>query len=434
MIYVSIISAIILIVLLMFLKYKEVSFSKIVCVALVLGFVFGLIFKDNASILKPVGSVYISLIKMVAIPLVFVSIINSFMKLDGVKQLKTIGIKTIGFYLGTTAIAVVVGMIVAKVMYVGQGFITTPVTDFKLKEIPSLSDIVMNIIPNNPIAALANGNMMSIIFFAIMVSVAAIIEESRRENSTKSFSEFMQSFGRIMIRMTELVLSLTPYGVFALIAGLSSQNGLDTLLPLISFIIAVYIGCILQIGIVHSILIKVIAKINPFRFFKSVYPAQVVSFTTCSSLGTLPVTIKCLTNRTKVSEKITSFVAPLGTSMGMNGCGGVYQGILCIFAANAFGVNLGISQYISIILSATIASIGLAGVPGSVFIASTTVLSSAGLPVEALGMVLGVDIVIDMIRTMTNVTGSSVIALIVGSLEKEFDRDRFNSEPFEDIK
>jgi Na+/H+-dicarboxylate symporter len=221
-----------------------------------------------------------------------------------------------------------------------------------------------------------------------------------------------------MFKITRRVIRLSPYGIFALLVPVGAQYGLETLLPLSKFIIAIYSACIVQI-IVYALLIALIAKRNPIKFFINFYPAMVTAFTTTSSLGTLPVTLDSLTKRVKISEKVASFVAPLGATMKMDGCGPIYPAIVCILTANIFGIDLSTYQYVLIIITAAVATIGTAGVPGTASIMATVVLSAVGLPLQGLALVIGIDKIIDMIRTMTNVTGSGVVATIVDSSIKD---------------
>jgi len=231
-----------------------------------------------------------------------------------------------------------------------------------------------------------------------------------------------------------MVLKTTPYGVYGLMAAVAAKYGIETLLPLGKFIAAVYIACIIQVGLVHSTLVAFVAKINPLKFFKAILPAQIVAFTTRSSYGTLPATTKSLTERVKITDRIANFVAPLGASMGMNACGGLYPVMAAMFVARVYNIPLSLNQYIILIAVTTIASFGTAGVPGTASIMSTVVLSSMGLPVEGIAMLLGVDTVIDMARTATNVTGASVTALLVANSVGEFDRKAFKNQEKDELE
>ncbi|QCX33427.1 dicarboxylate/amino acid:cation symporter [Caloramator sp. E03] len=426
--YISLVFSIIILFFLYFLKTKKISFGIRVLIAMFLGIVIGAFFKKNALIIEPVGKIFVGLIKMIVIPLIITSIISSITSLNSTNQIKKIGLKTIMLLLFTTAIATAIGILVALPFNLGTGLKFVQDSSFKAREIPTFSKVLTDMIPSNPIAAMADGKTIPVIIFSIIISIAIIIEEDKNPIYVKPVKDFINAFAKIMFRITKIIIKLAPYGVFSLMASISAAYGLSTLIPLGKFIIAVYLACLLQIVIVHGGLVAFVVKINPLRFFKSIYPAQLVAFTTQSSYGTLPITIKSLTGRTKISEQIASFAAPIGATIGMNACGGLYPAIAAIFVANVFNIPLNINDYLLLIATTTFASIGIAGVPGTASIATTVVLSVLGLPIEGLAMLLGIDVIIDMIRTATNVTGASVTALIVANSENQFDREAFNKD------
>jgi Na+/H+-dicarboxylate symporter len=426
--YIILITALILLAFLYFLKIKKVSFGNRVFIGMILGIAMGAIFKKEALIIEPIGLIFVRLIKMLVIPLVTTAIISSITALESTKQLKSIGFKTIGLLLLTTAIATVIGTITALVMNLGSGMEYIKDASFEAREIPSFSKVLLDMIPMNPVSEMAEGKIIPVIIFSIFIAVAIVIEGSRKPEVVKPVKDFINSFAQIMFRVTKMVIRLTPYGVFGLMVAVAAKYGLSTLIPLGKVILAVYIACALHVIITYGSLLTFVAKVNPMRFFKKIYPAQVVAFTTRSSYGTLPVTLKALTTRVKISEKIASFVAPMGATVGMNACGGLYPAIVAIFVARVFDIELTAMHYIILVATTTLSSIGIAGVPGTASIAATVVLSTLGLPVEGLAMVLGVDVVIDMARTAVNVTGASVVALLVADSENEFDREAFNSD------
>ncbi|EYE88872.1 amino acid:proton symporter [Fervidicella metallireducens AeB] len=426
-IYIVIIVSLISFGFLHLLKNKKVGFGIRTLIAMLLGAVIGTIFKENTKLLYPIGSTYVSLIKMVVIPLVMSTIISSMTSLKNPKQLKSIGFKTITSLLLTTAAATIVGIIVGNLMKVGKGMNFIGDASFKAKEVPSFVEVLMNMVPKNPIASMAEGKIIPVVVFSLFLATAIIIEGHKNPNTVKAVKEFIDSFEKIMFRITKMIMKLTPYGVLSLLATVSSEYGLEVLLPLIKVIIALYIACFLHIILVHGGLLTFVVKVNPLRFFKKIYPAQVVAFSTQSSYGTLPVTLKVLTDNVKISEKIASFTAPMGATIGMNACGGIYPAIVAVFVANIFNLNLTFSHYVLLVFTTIISSIGIAGVPGTATMAAVVVLSTLGLPIEGLGMLLGIDVILDMARTMTNVTGAAVTTLIVANSEKEFDRHAFNS-------
>ncbi|MCX0413045.1 dicarboxylate/amino acid:cation symporter [Clostridium perfringens] len=422
MINIKLILAIVLSILATYAIYKirkitnEFSFATLT--ALTLGVVLGIIFKENILFLDTVGKAYMSLIKMIVVPLVVTSLITSIVRLENLDTLKSIGLKTFTVLLGTTGAAAFIGIIVASSLNLGQGLRFIGAENFKAREIPGFSKVLIDMLPSNPLAAIVENKIIPIVIFSMFIAIALVIEDNTNKEKAKPFKDFILSAYDIVLRITKMVLRIIPYGVFALIATAAAKNGMDTLMSLIWVILAVYIAAFLQFLFVYTPLISFVARMNPLKFFKGIFPAQVVAFTSQSSYGTLPVTIKSLVEGVGVSENIASFVAPLGSTIGLNGCGGFYPAIVAIFAANVFNVELTIYSYILIVLTAIISSIGIAGVPGSATMSTTVMLAALGLPIEALAMVIAVDSIIDMIRTATNVTGASVAALIVDQTEK----------------
>lgn len=422
MINIKLILAIVLSILATYAIYKirkiTNKFSSATLTALTLGVVLGIIFKENILFLDTVGKAYMSLIKMIVVPLVVTSLITSIVRLENLDTLKSIGLKTFTVLLGTTGAAALIGIIVASSLNLGQGLRFIGAENFKAREIPGFSKVLIDMLPSNPLAAIVENKIIPIVIFSMFIAIALVIEDNTNKEKAKPFKDFILSAYNIVLRITKMVLRIIPYGVFALIATAAAKNGMDTLMSLIWVILAVYIAAFLQILFVYTPLISFVARMNPLKFLKGIFPAQVVAFTSQSSYGTLPVTIKSLVEGIGVSENIASFVAPLGSTIGLNGCGGFYPAIVAIFAANVFNVELTIYSYILIVLTAIISSIGIAGVPGSATMSTTVMLAALGLPIEALAMVIAVDSIIDMIRTATNVTGASVAALIVDQTEK----------------
>lgn len=432
--YIVLLISVLVISFLYFLKKKEVSFGNRVLLAMILGLAFGAIFKKTTLVIEPIGQIYINLIKMLVIPLVTSAIISSITNLDDPAKLKSIGVKTLTWLVVTTTIASTIGVLISIIFDPGAGINLTMDTAFKAKEIPTFGKVLVDLTPSNAVADAANAKIIPVIIFSMFVGVAITIENAKKPELISPVIAVINGFAQVMFRITKMVLKITPYGVFGLMAVVAAKYGLSTLLPLGKFIIAVYIACIVQVGVVHTGLLAFVAKISPLKFFKAIYPAQVVAFTTRSSYGTLPATIKCLTSRVKISERIANFVAPMGASMGMNACGGLYPVMAAMFVARVYNIPLTFDKYLILILITTIASFGTAGVPGTASIMTTVVLASMGLPVEGIAMLVGVDTIIDMARTATNVTGSSVAAVLVANSEGEFDRQAFNNEEIDSLE
>lgn len=399
-------------------KVKTGKRSLATLVGLGLGLVIGVIFKENVAFLQVVGKGYMSLIKMIIMPLVMVSIITSIVRLKNLNTLKTIGLKTLAILLGTTGVAALIGSLMGNIFKLGQGIQFTAVENFTEREIPKISQVILDFLPSNPVASMASGNVIPVVVFSLFIAIALVIEDNKNPEKVKAFKDFILSAYEVVLSITGIVLQFIPYGVFALIATAAVNNGMETILSLMTVVVAVYVGCILQILLVHTPLITFVAKRNPIEFFKAIAPAQILAFTSQSSYGTLPVTIKSLVENAKVSESVASFVAPLGSTIGMNACGGLYPAIVAVFVANMVGTPLTGYQYLLIFMTAVVSSIGIAGVPGAATMSTTVVLATLGLPIEGMAMILAVDAIIDMMRTATNVTGSAVAALVVDETEK----------------
>ncbi|ERJ11170.1 dicarboxylate/amino acid:cation symporter [Haloplasma contractile] len=424
------------------LKTKfRISFSVRVFIAMIAGGLFGfLAYKtigsgETLSNLRSylfvfVGYGFIDLLKMIIIPLVPTSIIVSFLQINDQKLLKKIGFRTLGLFFITASVASLIGVLVASVMNLGSGMdLTAAAEPSKSSTVAELFKQFRGFIPSNPIANAAEMKLVPIIVFSLFVAVAASIEQGRDASKLKAFKEFMQSFYTVVIRITKIVLKLTPYGVFALSAfWLSNAGGIEAIPELGLFVLAIIIASLLHVTLTYGFGFTVLVnKLNPIKFFKAASPASILAFTSRSSAGTLTVTIQTIKERLKVSDRVANFVAPIGAVMNMDACGGIYPAVVAIFAANAFNIDLSITQYIIIVFVSILASLGTAGVPMGATIFTTIALSAAGLPVEAIGLVVGVDFIVDMFRTSVNVTGDMVVATTVGKSIGEFDEEAFNS-------
>lgn len=423
--------ALLLVILLWWLAKKKVGFGLRVLLAMALGLTLGALFGPAAADISILGSLYVSLIKMVVMPLVFAAIITSITSVKDPAVLKKLGTKTIALFLITTAIGAVIGLGTALVIDPGSGIAQNgdAAQDFQAREIPSFRQVILDLVSSNPINEMAQGKVVPVIIFAAFIAVAIIFEGTRNPERVQPVRSFFQSFSHIMFRVTKFVIRLTPYGVLGLMTSMSAKYGLSTLKELGWFIIAVYAACLIHMIITFGSLVAFGARVNPIRFFKKAYPTMAVAFTTRSSYATLPVNLEVITKRMKVSDRIASFVAPLGATINMNGCGGIYPAVVAVFIARVYGIDLNIADYLLIIGAATLASVGVAGVPGPASISTTVVLVQAGLPLEGFALVLGVDAIVDMARTTVNATGTTVASLLVASSEGEFDREAFHHEP-----
>jgi uncharacterized protein len=280
----------------------------------------------------------------------------------------------------------------------------------QLDAVPPYAQIFLNMLPGNLLSQGASGQIIPIIIFAVIFGVAlALVGEEARP-----VRDFFAAFSKVMFKITRWIIRLAPIGIFALISQVTSTYGIHGLLPFASFILTIYFACFLQL-VVYAILIMSTVHVSPWRYYKAIWPCMLTAFTTSSSLGTLPVTVSTLTQRVGVPDQVASFVAPLGATMKMDGCGAIYPAIVAIFTAGLLHIHLGVSQYVIIIITCAIATIGTAGVPGTASVMAMVVLSSIGLPFTALAMVVGIDKVIDMVRTTVNVSGTATCSTIVAA-------------------
>lgn len=409
--------------------WKELTLWKKILIMLVLGAIVGIIVGPaTETYLKPIGLLFINLIKMLIVPLIFTSLVVGVTSMEDVQKMGRVGGKTFALYLATTAIAITIGLIVGTVLQPGAGI------DFaqeglvaKSKEAPGLVQTLLDIVPRNPIAAMADGKVLQIIAFAILIGIALNLAGEKG----KPAIAVVESVCEGMYKLTHMVMAFAPYGVFGLMAWVAGKFGLDVLLPLAKVILGVYLACI-----IHVLLtlagggIMLLGRLNPVHYFSGIVDAQAVAFTTTSSSGTLPVTLACAQNNLGVSKGISSFVLPLGATINMDGTA-LYQGVAALFVAQAFGIDLSAADYGTIILTSTLASIGSAGVPGAGLIMLTLVLTTVGLPLEGIAIIAGIDRILDMARTTVNVTGDLMVSILIAKSEGEFDEEMYNAKTVE---
>lgn len=427
--WVSLIVSIIIVGILYVLARKRIGFGVRVLLGLGFGLVAGILFNkltlDYKSV-STIGTIYVNLIKMLVMPLVFILVINSIAQLSSMNQLRKIGVKTISWFLLTTGIAAIIGLIVALLVNPGAGIEASVPSGYKAREVPTFSQVILDLVPSNPISDAAGGKVVPVLIFAVFVAVAIIHVGSKKPDVVAPVKTLIQSLTQIMHQVVKYVIRLTPYGVYALVAAMAAKYGLETLAPLAKIIGASYIALIIHFVLIFGGLVAFVAKVNPIKFFKKAYPTVAVAFTTRSSYATLPINLEVITKRLRVSPRIASFVAPLGATMNFNGCGGIWPAIVAVFVAKVYNIHLDVADYLVLILVATISSIGVAGVPGPATISTTVVLSALGLPLEGMGLVIAVEAFIDMGRTAVNATGTTVTSLLVANSEGEFDREAFD--------
>ncbi len=390
-------------------------------IALVAGLAVGMIIGPPAAAIKPIGTMFINAIKMLIVPLIFVSLVCGVTSMHDMHKMGRIALKTVVIYLLTTAVAITIGLGLGTLFQPGAGIDLGAAMAIEPKEAPSLIDTFVGLIPKNPIGAMADGNVLQIIVFALLFGIAINLAGEPGQK----IKQFFDWLAEVIYKLTAIVISFAPYGVFALMAWVAGTYGLDVLLPLGTVILAVYAGCVIHAVVVYGGAITFIAKLNPIRYFQGIAEAQAVAFTTTSSSGTLPVTMGCVQKNLGVSRGVSSFVLPLGATINMDGTA-LYQGVCALFVAQAYGIDLVFGDYVTIILTSTLASIGTAGVPGAGLIMLSLVLTSVGLPLEGVALIAGIDRILDMARTALNVTGDGAVSVLVAKSEGELDETIFN--------
>ena len=408
---------------------KKLGLTTKIFVALIAGAILGIIlcylvpdssFKKDViveGILYVIGQGFIRLMKMLVVPLVFCSLVCGSMSIGDTKKLGTVGVRTLVFYLATTALAVSVALTVGNLINPGVGLdmssIQSSASSVETMEATSLTDTILNIIPDNPINSLASGTMLQVIVFALIVGVILAKMGERAETVANFFSQFND----IMMEMTMMVMGLAPIGVFCLMADVVAVNGAKIVGSLALVVGVAYIGYILHVIIVYGCSIKFLSGMSPIAFFKGLAPAMLTAFTTTSSNATLPINIECC-NEMGAEPEISSFVLPLGATINMDGTA-IYQAVCAVFIACCYGVDLTLGQMAMIVLTATLASVGTAGVSGAGMIMLSMVLMSVGLPVEGIAIIAGVDKLFDMGRTTLNITGDATAAMWVSKVERK---------------
>ncbi|MCZ2259628.1 dicarboxylate/amino acid:cation symporter [Sporosarcina sp. G11-34] len=390
-------------------------------IAFVLAILLGSLFGSSINFLQPLGDLFLRLIKFIIAPLILSTLVVGVASSSDPQQLGRMGMKTVAYYLATTAIAIVIGLVVAFAISPGKGLDISAdglaVPEIATAEQQSTITTILNIIPENPFNALASGNILQIIFFALFIGLAITFVGEKAQPVYK----FFEGFSEVMFKITGIVMKVAPIGILGLLAPIVGQYGLSVLLPLLKVILAVYIACIIHAVVVYSSAVKVFGKMNPLKFFKGISPAALVAYSTASSAGTLPVTIKNTNENLGVPNKVTSFVLPLGATVNMDGTA-IYQGVAVVFIAQFFNLNLSLMQLLTVVLVTVLASIGTAGVPGAGLIMLTMVLTSVNMPLEGIALIAGIDRILDMMRTSVNVVGDASAAVVVAGTERKREK------------
>lgn len=399
------------------------SLTKKILIALVLGVVTGIILtfvpeavfsKLDTYLLTPVGQIFINLIMMLVVPIVFVSIVLGTAGLGEPAKLGRIGIQTITFFLVTTAIALCISLALAFAIKPGtEGVFDVSIADYEANEAPPIIETLVNIIPTNPVSSMAAGDMLQIIAFAIFVGIALAILGDKTSGIHRLFNQANE----VLMYLVNVIMKAAPYGAFALIASAIGGAGLDAIGSMGAYMGTVILGLFIHAAVTYTIAIWFLGRGNPITFYKGFFPAMSVAFSTASSNATLPISMKAAQENLGVSKSISSFVQPLGATVNMDGTA-IMQATAAVFISQVYAIPLDFTDIILIIITATLASIGTAGVPGVGLIMLAMVLTQVGLPVEGIALIIGIDRLLDMLRTSLNITGDAVCAYIISENEK----------------
>lgn len=413
-------------------KLKNISLGNWMLIGMILGFLVGIILNfyvtnpfikdiilvDNVFYLGGTG--FIKLMKMLVVPLVFFSIVVGVASISDIRKIGSIGGRTIGIYLITTALAVTIALIIASIIKPGVGLNMVGLAQANVTSNVTVTDTILSMIPDNPFNSLANGDMLPVIIFGLLVGIIL----ATLKDETNIVNEFFTQGNTVMMEMTRIVMKFAPIGIFCLMAKTFASLGFGGLLPLAKYIICVLVGLAIQALIVYPSLLVFFTRLNPIRFFKKFVSVMFFAFSSSTSNATIPLNLETL-SELGVSREISSFTIPLGATINMDGTA-IMQGCAVMFAAQSYGIDLGLTALLTVIFTAVMASIGTAGVPSVGLITLNMVFGSVGLPVDAIGIIMGIDHILDMFRTAVNVTGDAICTIIVSFKNKSIDLDIFN--------
>ncbi|WP_110458050.1 dicarboxylate/amino acid:cation symporter [Shewanella algidipiscicola] len=414
-------------------QQKKLGLTGKILIGMGTGILFGLLLRNlfpesqflqdyiTDGILNVIGTIFISSLQMLVVPLVFISLVCGTCSLSEPSTLGRLGGKTIAFYLFTTAIALSMAILIALLIHPGNASLATENMQYSVKEAPSLANVLINLVPRNPIQAMTEGNMLQIIIFAVIFGFAVAHIGERGKRVAALFTDLNE----VIMRVVTLIMQLAPYGIFALMAKLALTLGLETFESVVNYFFVVLGVLLIHAFVVYPTLLKAFSGLSPLLFIRKMRDVQLFAFSTASSNATLPVTIETCEHRLGVDNKVASFTLPLGATINMDGTA-IMQGVATVFIAQVFGIDLTITDYAMVVVTATLASIGTAGVPGVGLIMLAMVLNQVGLPVEGIALIMGVDRLLDMVRTAVNVTGDSVATLVIAKSEGAFNEVVFH--------
>ncbi len=397
----------------------------------ILGAILNAFFMENnfvrevlvGDIFHVIGQIFIKSLKMLVVPLVFISLVCGVAALGDIKKLGRLGGKALLFYLGTTALAITLALSLAVIVAPGEGFdlTSTTVQEFSAKESPSLAQTIINLVPDNPVEAMAEGQMLPLIVFSLLFGIAIVMAGESGKRIEQQFNDY----NAIIMQLVVILMMVAPFGVFCLIAKTFALQGIEVIKPLISYFLVVTTALFVHALVTYPVLLKVLSGLNVWTFLKKMRQVQVFAFSTASSNATIPVNIENTEKELGVDNSVASFTIPLGATINMDGTA-IMQGVATVFIANVYNIDLSMADYLAVILTATLASIGTAGVPGVGLIMLAMVLNQVGLPVEGIALIIGVDRLLDMMRTAVNVTGDAAGTVIIAKSESALDQDIYN--------
>ena len=401
-------------------KKKKLSLPAKIFIGMIAGIIVGLLFIRNPAFttdyLKPIGTIYINLLKFLVVPVVLFSITDGVISLKDLKRVGSVGLKTFIYYMFTTALAVVIGLVVVNLFkgyFPALSSADLGALEYTAKETPKVMDVIVGIFPSNLVQPMVNADMLPVIVIAIFFGAGVLAAGDKGSK----IGEWINCMNEVVMKIMMMIISFTPYGVFCLMANVVAVNGASVVGTLALVIGVAYIGYIIHVVVVYGLSVKFLSKMSPIAFFKGIAPAMMCAFTTTSSNATLPLNIECCNNMGAEPE-ISSFVLPLGATINMDGTA-IYQAVCAVFIACCYGIDLTLSQMAMIVLTATLASVGTAGITGAGMIMLAMVLTSVGLPVEGIAIIAGVDKLFDMGRTTLNITGDATCALFISRLERD---------------
>ena len=402
------------------MEKKKLSLPAKIFIGMLAGIIVGLLFIKNPAFttdyLKPIGTIYINLLKFLVVPVVLFSITDGVISLKDLKRVGSVGLKTFIYYMFTTALAVVIGLVVVNLFkgyFPALSSADLGALEYTAKETPKVMDVIVNIFPSNLVQPMVNADMLPVIVIAIFFGAGVLAAGEKGEK----IGEWINCMNEVVMKIMMMIIEFTPYGVFCLMANVVAVNGASIVGTLALVIGVAYIGYIIHVVVVYGLSVKFLSKMSPIAFFKGIAPAMMCAFTTTSSNATLPLNIECC-NDLGAEPEISSFVLPLGATINMDGTA-IYQAVCAVFIACCYGIDLTLSQMAMIVLTATLASVGTAGVSGAGMIMLAMVLTSVGLPVEGIAIIAGVDKLFDMGRTTLNITGDATCALFISRIERD---------------